>query len=78
MNIGSIIRTFRGLDGRRIESASGDKVVKLWDAGTGRELQTFSGHGRASTPWAFKSRGRSRNRHRLRGITLANAPPDWG
>ncbi|MFP3040759.1 caspase family protein [Treponema primitia] len=31
-------------DGRRIVSASGDKTMKIWDAETGREIRTLSGH----------------------------------
>jgi len=30
-------------DGQRIVSG-GDKTVKIWDANTGKELQTFTGH----------------------------------
>jgi WD40 repeat protein len=33
-------------DGRRILSASLDCTVKLWDLGSGRELQTYAGHTR--------------------------------
>jgi len=32
-------------DGRRIATASSDKTVKLWDATTGEEMFTLSGHG---------------------------------
>jgi len=31
-------------DGKWLATTSGDKSVKLWDAGTGRELNTFIGH----------------------------------
>ena len=32
------------LDGKLLASASGDRTVKLWDAGTGAALQTLEGH----------------------------------
>jgi WD40 repeat protein len=31
-------------DGKVLASASNDKMVKLWDAGTGAVLQTLEGH----------------------------------
>jgi WD40 repeat protein len=31
-------------DGSRIVSGSGDNTIKIWDAGSGRELDTFKGH----------------------------------
>jgi WD40 repeat protein len=33
-------------DGNRIISGSVDSTVKLWDAATGRDIRTFSGHSR--------------------------------
>ena len=37
-------RTLNRLDGRRIVSGSGDKIVKFWDAQTGQETLTLKGH----------------------------------
>jgi WD40 repeat protein len=31
-------------DGAAIASALGDKTVRIWDAATGRQLRTLSGH----------------------------------
>ena len=36
-------RTLNRLDGRRIVSGSGDKIVKFWDAQTGQETLTLKG-----------------------------------
>jgi WD40 repeat protein len=42
-------------DGTRLLSASADKTIKLWDAGTGQLLKTFSGHEEAVNCAAFSS-----------------------
>ncbi len=31
-------------DGRRLVTASGDGVVRVWDTGTGREISQYAGH----------------------------------
>jgi RNA polymerase sigma factor (sigma-70 family) len=37
-------------DGRRLASSGYDNAVKVWDTGTGKELQSFAGH--SDTPWS--------------------------
>ena len=46
-------------DGRRLAS-SGGYMAKVWDAATGRELQTFKGHGH----WVVARRLRPRRQAR--------------
>jgi WD40 repeat protein len=45
-------------NGERIASASQDGVIKLWDAGTGRELHSFLAHNGHARSVAFSSDGR--------------------
>jgi WD40 repeat protein len=45
-------------DGRTVASGSADRTIKLWDAGTGRELATFRGHTRSVTAVAFSPDGK--------------------
>jgi WD40 repeat protein len=41
-------------DGKRLATGSEDMTAKLWDAGTGKELMSLSGHGAAvgSVTWS--------------------------
>jgi roadblock/LC7 domain-containing protein len=45
-------------DGKLLASASRDKMVKLWDAGTGAVLQTLEGHSGYVTAVAFSPDGK--------------------
>jgi WD40 repeat protein len=45
-------------DGRRLVSGGQDQVVRVWDAGTGRELLTLRGHGQPVQGVAFSPDGR--------------------
>ncbi|KAM6504772.1 hypothetical protein FSOLCH5_015266 [Fusarium solani] len=44
-------------DGQRIASGSGDKTVKIWDAGTGGCMRTLEGHGDSVLSAAFSADG---------------------
>jgi len=44
-------------DGLRILSGGKDKVLKLWDAGTGKLMKSFEGHSDAVTSAAFSADG---------------------
>ncbi|MEH2314304.1 MAG: ribosome assembly protein 4, partial [Nostoc sp.] len=44
-------------DGQRLASASSDKTIKLWDAATGKPLQTLSGHSSAVFSVVFSPDG---------------------
>ncbi|KAF2193124.1 putative WD-repeat protein [Zopfia rhizophila CBS 207.26] len=46
------------LDGKMLASASYDKTVKLWDAGTGAALQTLNGHSNLVMAVAFSLDGK--------------------
>ena len=58
-------------DGQRIVSGSGDKLVKVWDAKTGQEIQTFVGHTEAVSSVAFSPDG-----HRILSLAGAEFSPD--
>src|SRR5262249_60551440 len=45
-------------DGRHLLSGGEDKVVRLWDAETGKELRNYTGHTAAVTCVAFSPDGR--------------------
>ena len=53
-------------DGNTLASASSDKTIRLWDAHTGKHLQTLSGHIEAGSYVAFSADG----------LTLASASYD--
>jgi WD40 repeat protein len=45
-------------DGRRVLAGSNDKMMRLWDLQTGKELQCFAGHGHMVRNVAFLPGGR--------------------
>ncbi|MBI2946209.1 MAG: PD40 domain-containing protein [Verrucomicrobia bacterium] len=45
-------------DGQRVASASRDRTVKVWDAGTGQETLTFTGHNGLVWAVAFSPDGK--------------------
>jgi len=45
--------------GKTVASGSGDKTIKLWDVGTGRELRTLRGHRRGVNSVAFSPDGKA-------------------
>jgi WD40 repeat protein len=46
-------------DGKTLASASWDKTVKVWDAGSGKALQTLKGHSDQVTAVAFSPDGKT-------------------
>jgi WD40 repeat protein len=45
-------------DGKFVLSGSGDGILKLWDAETGREIRTFAGHSGSVESAAFSPDGK--------------------
>jgi hypothetical protein len=45
-------------DGKRLATAGGDQLVKVWDAVAGKELLSFRGHGQAVVRAAFSPDGK--------------------
>ncbi len=44
-------------DGQRLASAGHDRTVKVWDAGTGQEIRTLTGHAGGVLSVAFSPDG---------------------
>jgi WD40 repeat protein len=62
-------------DGKRVLSAGFDKVLRLWDAETGRELRRFDGHSEAIAALAISPDGRLALSGG--GASQTNPPAPW-
>jgi RNA polymerase sigma factor (sigma-70 family) len=58
INNGGVVTVVYSPDGRLLASGSYDGTVRLWDAGTGKELHALPGHGREVTSVAFSPDGK--------------------
>jgi WD40 repeat protein len=58
IHFGGVLSLAYSPDGRVLASGSADGTVRLWDAGTGRELHALRGHGREVTSVVFSPDGK--------------------
>jgi WD40 repeat protein len=72
-NMGTVSGMAVSPDGRRLLTASDDKLVRLWDVASGKEITTFKGHTAAVICVAFSTDG-----HRAISGSLDNTVKLWG
>lgn len=72
-NMGMVTGVAVSPDGRRLLTASDDKLVRLWDLATGKEIASFKGHTAAVICVAFSSDGQ-----RAISGSLDNTVKLWG
>ncbi|QQZ30204.1 WD40 repeat domain-containing protein [Thiothrix subterranea] len=58
LNIGAISELVYSPDGKVIASGSEDKTMRLWDAATGKEMKTLSGHSLGVSALAYSPDGK--------------------